>query len=155
MAQWDGLPDDPWSLGLPRNRAFDLRAWLPNVFLEKSDRASMLHSVEVRVPFLDQAVLMASRGATPLTSRKQPLRDELHQLLPGVRLPARKMGLTVDSAEVVDASLRSRVNRQLDDPSSVFNSLRPRRGAVRGTMHSASGLAFRLATLDVWQERWA
>ena len=37
-------------------RRFDLARWLPNTYLEKTDRATMAAGVEARTPFLDPAI---------------------------------------------------------------------------------------------------
>lgn len=69
---WAGLPDDD---ELGRARAYDKRRWLPNVYLEKTDRATMAASLEARVPYLDPAVAMTVRAMT--SPPKGPIRDEL------------------------------------------------------------------------------
>lgn len=51
------------SLGLPdadRMQEIDLKHWLPGDILQKADRMSMAHSLEVRVPFLDREVFEVS-----------------------------------------------------------------------------------------------
>lgn len=44
-----------------RMQEIDLRHWLPGDILQKADRMSMAHSLEVRVPFLDQEVFDVAR----------------------------------------------------------------------------------------------
>lgn len=52
------------SLGMAdadRMQEIDLRHWLPGDILQKADRMSMAHSLEVRVPFLDRKVFEVTR----------------------------------------------------------------------------------------------
>lgn len=44
-----------------RMQEIDLRHWLPGDILQKADRMSMAHSLEVRVPFLDPEVFQVAR----------------------------------------------------------------------------------------------
>ena len=72
LRRWEACARDPWALGQPPNRAYDTREWLPNVFLEKSDRASMLHSLELRTPYLDPVVARAASRLAPRTAASRP-----------------------------------------------------------------------------------
>ncbi len=155
LRRWHALPDDEWSLGQPSNRAYDTREWLPNVFLEKSDRASMLHSLELRTPYLDPVLAAAVRDYEPGDSRKTPLRQELARLLPEVRLPRAKKGLSVDTPRVVHNHFAGVVRRMLHDDESVLRRI---------GLHDSSGFAdavaaspalgFRVAMVGLWQEQW-
>lgn len=140
--------------GLPAYRAYDLHEWLPNVFLEKSDRASMLASVEVRVPFLDPVVAASARGLDPRDSLKRPLRDLLLQRHPTVRLPARKMGLSVDLPALLTRSgLADYADSALHDDGSVLRlEGMPDPVALARRARANPALAFRLATVGVWQD---
>ena len=153
---WASLGTLPQSLGLPNHKAYDLTQWLPNVFLEKSDRASMLNSVEVRVPYLDPVVARASMAVKPDGTTKAALRSALLAKLPDVRLPPRKMGLSVDVAALIATTgLDDYVKFMLHDSGSILRSidvatsdLLERRAALNPT------LAFRLGVLGVWQDQW-
>jgi asparagine synthase (glutamine-hydrolysing) len=149
-ARWGNLVRQ----GLPAYRAYDLCEWLPNVFLEKSDRASMLASVEVRVPFLDPVVAASARGLDLRDSRKRPLRDLLQQRHPAVRLPPRKMGLSVDlPALLARSGLGAFAESALHDDGSVLNlDGMPDRSELARRARANAALAFRLATVGVWQD---
>jgi asparagine synthetase B (glutamine-hydrolysing) len=156
QSRWAALRTTPQALNLPANKAYDVSQWLPNVFLEKSDRASMLHSVEVRVPFLDPLVARASMAARPRGTSKEALRSALLAKVPSVRLPPRKMGLSVDVAGLIATSgLDDYVKFALHDDGSVLKTMETatsdlleRRAALNPT------LAFRLGVLGLWQEQW-
>jgi asparagine synthase (glutamine-hydrolysing) len=57
----DGVPDDP----LPAALYLDARLGLVDDMLHYFDRASMAHSLEVRVPFLDHEVVELCAGIPP------------------------------------------------------------------------------------------
>ena len=48
----------------------DLRHWLPGDILQKADRMSMAHSLEVRVPFLDRNVFALARRLPSVMKQK-------------------------------------------------------------------------------------
>jgi asparagine synthetase B (glutamine-hydrolysing) len=139
---------------LGRARRYDADVWMPNVFLEKTDRATMAGSLEARVPFLDREVVAAAGRTDPRGDTTKPaLRKLLKQLLPGVRLPNRKKGLAINIRALVDAHFAVQVERQLADPESALNCWvgRPDDGRVRQRAARSPYLAFRLAMLDEWQ----
>jgi asparagine synthase (glutamine-hydrolysing) len=89
-----------WESGLPPVKAMqllDYRVFLPEVILAKIDRASMAHSLEVRVPFLDHKLVEAVL-ACPTEhyirqgSSKYSLRDYLRTRLPAEVLARPKRG---------------------------------------------------------------
>jgi asparagine synthase (glutamine-hydrolysing) len=94
---WDGCAvDDP----VERAIAFYIRLYLQDDILAKVDRASMLHSLEVRAPFLDCDLVdflrrlpshMKLRGGTS----KWILREAARPLLPGGILTRSKQGFAV------------------------------------------------------------
>jgi asparagine synthase (glutamine-hydrolysing) len=88
---------------LARLQDVDLGIYLVDDLLVKTDRSSMAHSLELRVPFLDNEVAAAALGlATPLKVRgpakKRLLRRALAPLLPREILKAPKQGFSIPVA---------------------------------------------------------
>lgn len=91
--------------------AFDLQHQLPADMLQKVDLASMMHSLEVRVPFLDPAVVewsMAMPGSFKIDRgrRKRILIDAYRGHLPDVVLDRPKQGFEVPIGEFFRGPLR-------------------------------------------------
>jgi asparagine synthase (glutamine-hydrolysing) len=88
---------------LARLQDVDLGIYLVDDLLVKTDRSSMAHSLELRVPFLDNEVAAMALGlATPLKVRglakKRLLRQALAPLLPREILRAPKQGFSIPVA---------------------------------------------------------
>jgi asparagine synthase (glutamine-hydrolysing) len=88
---------------LARLQDVDLGIYLVDDLLVKTDRASMAHSLELRVPFLDQHVADFALGlATPMkvrgTAKKRLLRRALAPLLPAEILRGPKQGFSIPLA---------------------------------------------------------
>src|SRR5208337_491403 len=68
---------------------FDQRYFLPDDILNKSDRMSMAHSLEVRTPFLDHRIVeFAARLPQNLKIRGGQLKFVLRELMKGKLPPA-------------------------------------------------------------------
>ena len=88
---------------LARLQDVDLGIYLVDDLLVKTDRSSMAHSLELRVPFLDNEVAaMALALSTPLkvrgTAKKRLLRQALAPLLPKQVLRGPKQGFSIPVA---------------------------------------------------------
>ena len=88
---------------LARLQDLDLGVYLVDDLLVKTDRSSMAHSLELRVPFLDQRVAEFALGlATPLKvrgfSKKRLLRRALAPLVPKEILGGPKQGFSIPLA---------------------------------------------------------
>ncbi|HXR29622.1 MAG TPA: asparagine synthase (glutamine-hydrolyzing) [Solirubrobacterales bacterium] len=88
---------------LARLQDVDLGIYLVDDLLVKTDRSSMAHSLELRVPFLDRRVAEFAFGlATPLkvrgTAKKRLLRRALAPLLPEEILRGPKQGFSIPLA---------------------------------------------------------
>ncbi len=145
------------SANLDAARRYDLQRWLPNVYLEKTDRATMSASLEGRLPYLDRVVAAAAPLPRPQGTLKLPLRELLYELLPGVQLPERKLGLSVDiwalRAAGLDQPFRAAVQRPAGVLGRAFGVAAVRALAERAE-HSPS-LFFRLAMLGLWEQQFA
>lgn len=146
---WEDLPSND---ELGRARAYDELRWLPNVYLEKTDRATMAASLEARVPYLDPAVAMTVRDMT--SPAKGPIRDELSRRLPLLHAPERKKGLAVPISALLHDFLGEAGTYEVSSADSVLA-----RTLGAGWQHAmkvraarSSTCAFRLAMLGRWEQ---
>jgi asparagine synthase (glutamine-hydrolysing) len=100
----------------------DLVTYLPGDILTKVDRASMAHSLEVRVPLLDHVLVEWAATLPPwlrLNARgsKYVLKQALRPHLPAAILRRWKMGFSVPLAAWLRGSLRAPVERALAEPA--------------------------------------
>ena len=88
---------------LARLQDIDLNVYLPSDLLVKTDRASMAHSLEARVPFLDTAVSQVAL-ALPTSQKvrgfdkKRMLRKAVEPLLPREITHGRKQGFSIPAS---------------------------------------------------------
>src|SRR5216683_2229233 len=78
----------------------DISTWLPGDILVKADRVTMAHGLELRVPFLDRAVMaVAARLArvekTAAGTTKFALREAMSEVLPRAAAERAKLGFPV------------------------------------------------------------
>ncbi|HSV98646.1 MAG TPA: asparagine synthase (glutamine-hydrolyzing) [Sedimentisphaerales bacterium] len=89
---------------LERATLMDFENYLPEDILVKVDRASMLHSLEVRAPFLDYRIIEFAFGKVPwnlkatATTRKILLKRLAERVLPPQFDPHRKRGFSIPLA---------------------------------------------------------
>lgn len=106
----------------------DTQILLPNIYLEKVDRPTMAHSMEVRVPMLDNEIVdFALRLPTDLKiqqgSKKHLLRSALRGVVPDRILDAPKTGFSVPESYWLQTSLSGYIREVLFDRSSVSSAL--------------------------------
>ena len=90
----------------------DMQLYLPGDLLALTDRVSMLHSLEVRVPFLDHPLieLMAqipARHKVTLWSKKVLFKQAFRDLLPPSILHRKKLGFSVPLAMWLRTDLKA------------------------------------------------
>jgi len=151
---WRLLAGD--SSHLDAARRYDRERWLPNVYLEKTDRSTMASSLEGRLPYLDKVVAAAAPQPRPDGTRKIPLRNALEEILPQVRLPDRKKGLAVDIWALRAAGLDRHFQAAVHGATSVlvraFGAEATRELAYRA--QRSPNLFFRLAMLGLWEQEF-
>jgi asparagine synthase (glutamine-hydrolysing) len=78
----------------------DINTWLPGDILVKADRMTMAHSLELRVPFLDRAVMevaarLAREEKVGAGTTKLALRAAMSEVLPKAAVERAKLGFPV------------------------------------------------------------
>jgi asparagine synthase (glutamine-hydrolysing) len=158
--------DSPFSPGLAHQQFIDLKTFLADDILMKTDRASMAVSLEARVPYLDhELVEYAFRLAPGLKLRglvgKWILRRAFKTALPASILRRRKSGFSVPIGAWLRGDLRglaqdllepSRIARQgLFDPGKTRSILSEH---IAGRVDHARVL-WALVMFELWHDRWA
>ena len=148
----------PWPSQMMR---FDVETYLPEDILTKVDRMSMAHSIEARVPLLDNSVIdFASSLPSALKirdgRRKHVLKEVAARFLPGELIDRRKQGFGVPLDVWFRGSLRELFADTLLSPRSLQRGYFEA-AFIRGLIHEhLSGRrdhTFRLWQLVVF-ERW-
>lgn len=159
----DDVPD--WTSPLERQLHLDLRFHLPNDMLVKVDRMSMAHSLEVRVPFLDQEVIAACLAMPPDCKRrggrgKLPLRRMLEPDLTKEIVHRKKAGFLIPLESWLHGPWRPLLEQMLTDDfaqstglfqSSSLQTMMVDHAAGRGDY---SYSLFALLVLAIWWETW-
>lgn len=159
------VDDSPYKTGLAHQQFIDLRTYLADDILFKTDRASMAASLEARVPYLDhELVEFAFRIPAQYKLRglvgKWILRRVHRGLLPERILRRRKSGFSIPVATWLRGDLRSlshdllapaRLQRQgLFRPDAVGRLLRE-----HGTLTANHGrVLWALMMFQLWAERF-
>jgi asparagine synthase (glutamine-hydrolysing) len=137
---------------LGRAQSFDLHRWLPNMYLERTDRATMANALEARVPYLDKAV------ATSVANRPAPgkgqLSDELLRRLPKARLHSGNRGLAIDVGKALRAVWRPYVDYELRSGDGAITRALGEEWAftLAARCERSPTLQYRLAMLGLWED---
>lgn len=141
--------------------AVDMQLFLPDDCLAKVDRMSMAHSLEVRVPLLDQALVeFAARlpweWKLSGTTTKFILKEAMAESLPSAVLKQRKQGFTVPIAQWLRGRRASALHALLsDEQTRARGILNPKmlqwmwEAHQRGT-HDFSGRLWAAAVFELW-----
>ena len=138
----------------------DRQIILPSIYLPKVDRTSMPHSIEARVPFLDNDLysLVSSMSITSLTAggvTKSLLRETLQGLVPAEILNSKKKGFGVPIGEWMKRELGSLL-QELAPSCPLLNHERVSWQLVqhrKGTADLGLGL-YKLLILCCWYRKF-
>ena len=106
-------------VGLNRYLAFDTMSYLPSDMLYKVDIATMMHSLEARVPLLDHEVVQLAFSLEPGLKRrgrsgKRILKAAVAEMAPKQLLRGPKRGLNIPMAQWLAGPLSPRLNELLE-----------------------------------------
>ncbi len=151
---------------LARLQDLDMGIYLVDDLLVKTDRASMAHSLEARVPFCDQAVVdlalsLPSGQKVRGFAKKRLLRKAVSPLLPRSIVRGRKRGFSIPLAAWLRGELEP-FARQILDPATLQRQgyLRPQPVQDLLDAHVArredlSRQIWGLMTLTLWADEYA
>jgi asparagine synthase (glutamine-hydrolysing) len=150
---------------LGRIMDLDLNVFLIEDMLVKTDRASMAHSLELRVPFLDQvvaeqALALPARHKVRGLAKKRLLRQAVAPLLPEAVLRGAKRGFSMPIAAWLQGELQP-FARDVLAPDAVRRRgfLRPEAVTAIIDTHVAgrrdlSRQIWALLAFSLWFDRW-
>ena len=131
------------------------RTWLTSNCLALSDRVSMAHSVESRLPFLDSNLVdlvtgLRRGGLKDWEGGHKPLLiDAVRDLLPADILSRTKRGFTPPFEEWMGA-VQDRYGHLLENGSLVSRGIFRKDAAGRLRQRTPAGFAYRATLLEVW-----
>jgi asparagine synthase (glutamine-hydrolysing) len=143
----------------------DTKSWLPNDLLIKSDRMTMAHSIELRVPFLDYRLIeFAATLPSNLKIRgnqtKYILKQALTGVLPRSIIHRRKFGFPTPLASIFCGAAASylqdtllgqaALHRQYFEPKFVRRVVHEH---VKG-VHDHHKILWRLIVLEEWHQQF-
>lgn len=161
------MPDATGDTPLRQLLSAQYADWLPDDILMKADKMSMAHSLELRVPFMDDQVIRAAadlrdRSKLSHSTNKVALRDFARPFLPRSIAEGRKRAFYVPLESYVTTPPLREVFRAMLDPARLKNRGLLRPDAVAGIaqdVKSSGFLAlkrqFAVVMLELWFERFA
>jgi asparagine synthase (glutamine-hydrolysing) len=143
----------------------DMEILLPSTYLEKVDRSTMAHAIEVRVPFLDAelaeyAMALPSRLKVRRGQKKWLLRRALRGIVPDEVLDRPKTGFGVPFERWLRGPLAEYMRGVLTDPSTVRAGIFDAAHLERAMREHVGGernhgfLLWKALNLALWQQRY-
>ncbi len=137
--------------------AFDLRFYLPGQLLSKIDRTSMMHSLEVRSPFLDTALAeyvynLPTEFKLSKDKNKIILKDILAEVFPKEFVYRRKQGFGAPiDLWLQDDKMKVFVNSLLESDSKMYDYLNKNQVLkIRDTFYATSPSIAKYTAQKLW-----
>jgi asparagine synthase (glutamine-hydrolysing) len=166
MLPADDDPAPPGGSPLQRLVAMQYRDWLPDDILNKLDKMTMAHSLEGRVPFMDEAVIAAAarlpdRHKIARGTNKRALRDFAAGLLPREVVESPKRAFYIPLESYVAAPAVADLVRRTFDPDRQRKRGLFRQEWLDELRRESSGAGFlrlkrlfAIVMLELWFERF-
>jgi asparagine synthase (glutamine-hydrolysing) len=160
--QCSQLPTDD---SLSRHLWYDQRYFLPDDILNKADRISMAHSLEVRPPFLDHRIVefaatIPSKFKLNGSRQKVLLKELMKDKLPAPVLRRAKVGFDIPAHEWLRGPFRSLLTETLQSGASEHAGLF-RHSAITGLLdrhlNRRANVGYHLwglMILFLWMKKW-
>jgi asparagine synthase (glutamine-hydrolysing) len=141
----------------------DFRTTMVDAYLVKVDRASMLASLEVRIPMLDHRLMEFAFGKVPdslkatTSQRKIMLRQIAKRLLPDTLDLNRKQGFSLPLASWLKGEWGAFMRDVLEDADSRLFDRRVIRSLLDGQQRGMSNSArlFNLTMFELWRREYS
>ena len=151
--------------GLSPYQWFDQKYFLPDDILNKVDRMSMAHSLEVRPAFLDHRIVEFAATLEPSlrirgSRQKVVLKELMKDRLPAMVLKRKKIGFDIPAHDWLRGPLRALLIETLQEGSAEFVSLfKPEamRELVRIHLERRANIGYHLwglVLLFLWMKKW-
>ncbi len=146
--------------GVRRLQFIDLNTFLVDDILVKVDRASMAHSLEARVPFLDhrlvEAVFSLDEETFPTNSTDKPvLKKIMRERLPQEILNRKKKGF---SAPAQHWSFAKKIDEVVSSGLSLKEGLFDKKfveDLISGRVANSDGIKWMVFVFEMWFRKWA
>jgi asparagine synthase (glutamine-hydrolysing) len=140
----------------------DFQTTMVNGYLVKSDRASMLHSLELRAPFLDHTLIEFAFGRVPdslkasVTDRKILLRHLAKRILPKTLDINRKQGFSLPLASWFKGEWGTFVNEVLMDADTSIFDKKAITNLIKGQRRGFANenRLFALTMFELWRREY-
>ncbi len=140
---------------------FDCVHWLPENTLTKSDKISMAHSVELRVPFLNErlfeyALSLPARDKLRRGVHKYIVRKAFHDLIPDEVMNRPKAGFPVPITAWTFGEWHERIRLLLLSPESLTRDIYQEDAILKllasppAAQRRAARLLWSLVTMELW-----
>lgn len=149
--------------GLTSILATDLCTMLPDTYLRKNDRASMMAGIESRLPFLDRALVelafsLPECALVSLRIGKRVLRRLLAEWIPDHMASAPKMGFNIPTQSWLRSPELVEIRHDLAGSSSALQGLLSTSGMkflIPDPVNpQQASVQWRLLRLGLWARRW-